>query len=355
MTPIRIGGIGCGGMAAGVHFPAIQRIPELKLTALCDIDEARLTETADRFRIADTFTDFEALLDSGKVDAVSIIGPPSLHVMAGRACLIRQMPFMTEKPLALTVAEARELVDLAGRYGDCGQVGFTNRFAPAQRLAWRISRLPDFGPLCSVATTHLTHCRMHPYWDFEDGVEGFIHLHGVHAIDLWRFFGGDPVRVTASLAGMHPLGPPGHAYGSILVYVQTGDGPHGTIQMKASASHNGDVNADIMGERARVRVENDQCLTYERGLDWVRQTMGDDVLADTFLTDQPAGQFLGTGNIMHSYWDFFRYEWMAFARHLLAGKPFSPSMHDGYRTVCLTEAICASLRAGGAPVPVCYE
>lgn len=354
MIPIRIGGIGCGSMACGIHFPAIQRIPELKLVALCDIDSNRLAAAAAQFHISDTFTNFEEMLDSGKVDAVSIIGPPSLHVMGARACLKRQIPFMTEKPLALIVAEARDLVDLAERYGDCGQVGYTSRFAPAQRLAWRISRLPEFGPISYVATTHLTHCRMCPFWDIDNGVEAFIHLHGVHAIDLWRFFGGDPVEVSASVAGLRLLDQPQHAYGSVLAYVRTIDGPHGTIQMKASASHNGDVNADVMGERSRVRVENDQCVTYERGQDWITQVMEDDVLADTFLTDQPAGQFLGTGMIMHSYWDYFRYEWMAFARRILAGETLSPSIHDGYRTVCLAEAICDSLQGGGVPKQVIY-
>jgi predicted dehydrogenase len=341
-------------MARSIHFPAIQRIPELKLVALCDIDSNCLSAAASQFGVSDTFTDFEEMLDSGKVDAVSIIGPPSLHVSGARACLKRRIPFMTEKPLALTAAEARELVNLTERYGDCGQVGYTSRFAPSQRLAWRISRLPEFGLISYVATTHLTHCRMCPCWDIDNGVEAFIHLHGVHAIDLWRFFGGDPVEVSASVAGIRPLGPPQHACGSVLAYVRTIDGPHGTIQMKAGASHNGDVNTDVMGERSRVRVENDQLVTYERGQDWIKQVMEDDVLADTFLTDQPAGQFLGTGMIMQSYWDYFRYEWMAFARRMLAGEPFSPSIQDGYRTVCLTEAICASLREGSIPRQVVY-
>jgi myo-inositol 2-dehydrogenase/D-chiro-inositol 1-dehydrogenase len=354
MTPIRIGGIGCGGMACGVHFPAIQRISELKLVALCDIDSNRLMAAASQFSVSETFTSFEEMLDSGKVDAVSIIGPPSLHVIGARACLKRQIPFMTEKPLALTVAEARELVDLAEKYGDCGQVGYTSRFAPSQRLAWRISRLPEFGPISYVATTHLTMCRLGAAWDKDDWVEGFIHLHGVHAIDLWRFFGGNPVLVSASVAGMRQLEGHQNAYGSVLAYVRTIDGPHGTIQMKAGASHNGDVNTDVMGEHSRVRVENDQCVTYECGQDWVRQVMKDDVLVDTFLADQPAGQFLGTGMIMHSYWDYFRYEWMAFARRMLSGEKFSPSIHDGYKTVCLTEAICASLQDGCTPKQVIY-
>ena len=110
----------------------------------------------------------------------------------------------------------------------------------------------------------------------------------------------------------------------------------------------------IMGEHSRVRVENGQTVSYERGQDWIKQTMVDDVLADTFHLDQPAGYFVGTGMIMHSNFDFFRYEWMAFARALLGGKKLSPSIGDGYRTVCLTEAICASLRDGGVPKQVTY-
>lgn len=347
-APIRIGAIGCGPMFSGYHAPAISRIPDLELTALCDIDEARLQQAAARFRVAHTFACFEEMLDSGKVDAVSIIGPPSLHVVGARACLERQIPFLTEKPLAITVGEASQLAELATRLGDCGQVGYMMRFSPAQRLAWRISRSSEFGPILFVATNHLSKANMRPVWNKTDMVEGFVHLHGVHAIDLWRFFGGDPVEVSASVAGltMSEDGRSGH--GSVLACVRTANGPHGTIHVKAGASHNSDVNADVMGAHSRIRVENSQGVTYEHGHEWIQRAMADDVLEQVFLPDQPAGEFVGTGLIMHSYPDFFRYEWMAFARALLDCKPLSPSIVDGYRTVCLTEAICASLRGGGA-------
>jgi predicted dehydrogenase len=42
MDPIRVGGIGCGPVSTTMHLSAIQRVPELELVALCDIDEARL-------------------------------------------------------------------------------------------------------------------------------------------------------------------------------------------------------------------------------------------------------------------------------------------------------------------------
>ncbi len=354
-SPIRIGAIGCGGMSVGCHFPSIQRVPELKLVALCDIDEDRLQAAAAEFGVTDTYADFEQMLDSGKVDAVSIVGPPSLHVLGARACLTRQIPFMTEKPLALNVADAQQLAELAAKHGDCGQVGYTNRFSPSQRLAWHVSRSAEFGAISYVATTHLHTDTMTPVWDKTDLVEGSIHKHGVHAIDLWRFFGGDPVEVSASVAGMKMLDPAdAGARGSVLAYVRTADGPHGTIQMKAGASHEGDINVDVMGENSRVRVENNQVVTYERLQDWITQTMAGDPLADTFHREQPVGQFVGTGQTVKSYADFFRCEWLAFARALLDGMELSPSIVDGYKTVCLTEAICASLRNGGAPVKVTY-
>lgn len=353
-TPIRLGAIGCGPMSTSIHFPGIQRIPELKLTALCDIDGVRLADAAKQFGVEKTYADMEAMLDSGCVDAVSIIGPPALHVLGAKACLRRQIPFLTEKPLALSLKDARDLAELAARHGDCGQVGFTSRYSPAQRLARRIAHAEDFGPVTYVATEHLTVATMHPIWGYTDFAEGFVHLHGVHAIDLWRFFGGDPTEASASLARFKPLENGQVAHGSVLASVRSGRGAHGTIHMKAGSSHNADINADIMGEQRRIRVDNDQTLTYENRQSWVREAMGDDPLADIFFYEQPTGQFIGTGLVMHSYPDFFRYQWIAFARALIDGKPLSPSISDGCKTVSVTEAICESLRQNGEWVRVEY-
>ena len=353
-APLKIGAIGCGGLAAGVHFPGIKRIPELELVALCDIDKDRLALIAGQFGVNQTFADFNEMLDECELDGVSIIGPPSMHVMCAKVCLERQIPFLVEKPVATTVEDARELMRLSEKYGDCGQVGFTSRFSPAQRLARRISLLPEFGPISDITTMHRTHCTMEPYWDITDPKEAFINLHGVHGIDLWRFFGGDPVEVTTTASAYREVEGGYGARGSILVYVRTEDGPHGTIQMMAGAAHSGEITSDIGGELTRVRVENDQHLKYESGIGWIKQVMDDDVLADQFLAEQPSGRYLETGLMAHSYFDFFRFEWIAFTRSLLSGKPLSPSVVDGCKSIILTEAICQSLREDGKPVKVEY-
>jgi len=353
MDPIRVGAIGCGRLSSSHHLPAIQRIPELELVALCDIDGERLGMMSGRLGVSRTYTDFVEMLEDAPIDAVSCVGPPELHMLGALACMERQIPFMTEKPLALHIPDVVRLEAAAEKYGDCGQIGYTSRCAPAQRVARNVSRRADFGPICYVATTHLNYDPMGPCWDIEDPVEGYINLHGVHAIDLWRFFGGDPVEVAASVAGRRTDDGGGRL--SVLAYVRTEDGPHGTIQMRSGASHNGDVNADVMGDGTRVRAENNRHVIYERGQEWLKEAMKDDVLADTMGGDTPAGEFMSSGMGIDSYMDFFRYEWMAFARRLQSGAELSPSVLDACKTVRLTHAICGSIRNGGATTTVQYR
>ena len=353
-TPLRIGGIGCGPMSVNTHYPAIQQNPELELVAVCDLDEERLNAATRKFHLKQKYSDFIQMLDECELDAVSIVGPPSLHVLAGQECQRRQIPFMTEKPLAESVAEARELARLAEKLGNCGQVGYTIRFGPAIRMGWEISRSPKFGKITYVATSHLIKATMRPTWNKADPVEAFVNLHGVHAIDLWRFFGGDPDRVTTHVVygDANEKSP----QASILVFVEKEDGPHGIIHMKAGASHSGDINADIMGVESRLRIEDLQTITYEHSQDWASEIIENDLLKNSISVEHlPVGQYINAGQMARNYDDYFKLEWAAFARAILDGRPFSPTIEDGFRTVCLTEAICQSLHQGGKSVLVNYD
>ena len=51
MAVYRIGSVGLGGISGGVHIPGIRASADLKLTALCDIDEKRLRERAEAYGI----------------------------------------------------------------------------------------------------------------------------------------------------------------------------------------------------------------------------------------------------------------------------------------------------------------
>jgi predicted dehydrogenase len=347
-APLRIGAIGCGDLACGYHHPGIVNTPELKLAALCDLDAARLAAEAKRYDVKQTYTDFREMLDRCELDGVCIVGPPSLHVEAGRECLIRQIPFITEKPMCATLEEAKALADLAKKHGDCGMTAYTSRWSPAQRLARKISQKPEFGKIAYVATCHRTTALLCPIWGRENPVEGMVYLHGCHAVDLWRFFGGNPTEVSVSVTGITPTDIKDFFNGSILVSVRTQDGPHGVIHIKAGSPHNADLSSDVMGEMSRVTVSDNQELYYEKKQDSMNQLLASDGCAGMIDPDQPTGEFVLAGMMSSKYYpDYFRFEWMTFARCLLEGKPLPWGIEDAYHTACLLEAICVSVRDKG--------
>ena len=78
---IKIGIIGCGGIANGKHLRAIENIDFLEPVAFCDIIEERAVETAKKFGSPDAkvYTDYKELLKDESIVAVHVCTFPQLH------------------------------------------------------------------------------------------------------------------------------------------------------------------------------------------------------------------------------------------------------------------------------------
>ena len=74
MSCIRVGSVGIGGISRHVHLPGIERSPDLKLVAVCDIDPEALRYAQEKYGIdeAHCFTDYHDLINCPDVDAVDI-------------------------------------------------------------------------------------------------------------------------------------------------------------------------------------------------------------------------------------------------------------------------------------------
>ena len=84
MKPVRIGVVGCGGMARGIHLPVIAALSDsLELVAVCDLNEEVARETAATYGVA-AHTRFEDLL-AEDVEAVSILTYAYNHHLLGEA------------------------------------------------------------------------------------------------------------------------------------------------------------------------------------------------------------------------------------------------------------------------------
>ena len=105
---IRIGIIGCGGIANGKHMPALKTIPEVEMVAFCDIIEERAQKAAAEFGTADAkvYTDYKELLKDETIDAVHVLTPNREHAQLTIDALYAGKHVMCEKPMAKCAAPA---------------------------------------------------------------------------------------------------------------------------------------------------------------------------------------------------------------------------------------------------------
>ncbi len=124
-TELRIAVIGCGGVARG-HLNAIKNLP-VHLAAVVDIDETRARQYAEEHGADKHYTDMrDALTDD--VDAVIVCLPPYLHIDAVVAAAESGKHALTEKPMAISLKEVDQMIEVAQSNSVTLMVGQVLRF-----------------------------------------------------------------------------------------------------------------------------------------------------------------------------------------------------------------------------------
>src|SRR4051812_11794069 len=109
-TKIAIAGVGYWGTNLLRTFA---RVPQARVTDLCDLDATRLAKLRDEHPGIQLSDDFDALLRRDDIDAVIVATPPSRHHTMALKALRAGKHVWVEKPLALSMVHGRELVDAA--------------------------------------------------------------------------------------------------------------------------------------------------------------------------------------------------------------------------------------------------
>ena len=133
----RIGVIGTGWWATGIHIPALLENPKVDLVALCDRDPDRLNMAAEHFQVAEMYTNVEEMLVSVELDGVIIAVNHAAHYEITRRCLKHGLHVLVEKPLTLFAPEARTLVAIARRQERHLLVGYPYPYQAAAKYARR--------------------------------------------------------------------------------------------------------------------------------------------------------------------------------------------------------------------------
>jgi predicted dehydrogenase len=140
-SALRVGVIGVGHLGRH-HARLLAALEGVTLTGVADLLADRAAAAAAHAPGAAAVGDYRALLD--RVDAVTVAVPTRDHLPVVRECLERGLHVLVEKPIAASLDEADQMIDIARRAGVTLAVGHTERFNPAVQAALPALQHPRF-------------------------------------------------------------------------------------------------------------------------------------------------------------------------------------------------------------------
>ena len=196
MDKVRVAMIGAGSRAMQVIYPSMADNPDVEIAGICDIDSGRLHAAAEKYGVSNIYGaggiyDYRRMLDELKPDAAVIVGQPHIMYDLWEWTLRHGFNLLIEKPMGLSVHQARMLSWLAEQNRLVTQVGFQRRYTPMV-MKMREECLKR-GPIVH-AVCRFYKCMIEPDTTARDHMMDDC----VHSIDTLRWMcGGEVVKVES--------------------------------------------------------------------------------------------------------------------------------------------------------------
>jgi predicted dehydrogenase len=217
VKPFRVGCMGAGQIFNEAHLPAYISLESVELAAIYDPDQKRAESTREHYlsllKKAEQTTEGVnvELCDSpeeliSNVDMIDICSPARYHAMYAVMGLEKNVHVMTEKPMARTWWEAKQVVDVARRSRAMFQLNDDNLFIPRYRA---LRNVIDDGMIGEVQQVWITRGYHGPeergdwFWDPLENGGGAIMDYGSHAVSsVWFLVGYDKTPVEVRSLGI---------------------------------------------------------------------------------------------------------------------------------------------------------
>ena len=362
-------GVGMFGYAfmGKAHTNAYKKIPYLmypppaipRLVAICGRNEDAVAEAARRYGYEGYYTDWRQMLEDERIQLFDNGGPNNMHAEPSIAAAQASKHVFSEKPLARSGEEARQMLDAVTKAGVKHMVAFNYRFVPAIRQARNLIESGALGQIYHFRAMYLQEWIMPHYdtpmiWRLDKKVAGSGALGdlGAHIIDLGRFLVGEMKSVTAmtrTFIDERPLAD-GSGTGKVDVddaFVATVEFENGAIgTLEASRFAGGRKNYEVLevnGEKGSIHFNLERM--NELDVFWVgeepKETQG---FHDVLVTEAyhpwwenwwPHGHIIG--------WEHtFVHELTHFLDCIVNDKdvaPYGATFEDGYRAAVVCDAI----------------
>jgi predicted dehydrogenase len=273
MDFVRFGVIGLGGMG-NFHLSYLNTIDGAKVAAVCDVDPKKVDAAAAKYDAqapggkAGRFTDVASMLGSGMVDAVMIATPHPLHPEAAIAAFNKGIHVLCEKPVAVTVKQARQINAAHAASGVKFSLMYQMRTVPQYRKMRELITEGELGEITRITWLITDWFRTWSYyasggwratWAGEGG--GVLINQCPHNLDLIQWVTGlSPKRVTAVafVGKTHPIEVEDEV-SAILEYDSGAIGHFVTTTGEAPGTN----RFEVCGDRGKLVSENGK-VTFHR-------------------------------------------------------------------------------------------
>jgi predicted dehydrogenase len=299
------------------HAENIRRlVPEARLVAVADPATARARQVATELEIEHSFGSLEDMLQHKDIDGVIIAAPDKFHAEAIRSVAAAGKDILSEKPLALTLADARGALDAVAAAGVRLQVGFMRRYDPGYTAAMKRVEAGEIGE--PVVFKSIGRDRDAPLLSAYQGKLNGMLLYNntIHDFDLARWLMRDEVIEVHAYASV-AIRPEVAQYGDVVasvVNLKYQHGAIGNIESFVQAVYGYDIRTEIVGSKGSILVGSLQ----QTLVTFLARDGGTQLLSDHFLTRFEAAYVAEVRDFVHN---------------ILNDRPLRVSGEDGLRAL----------------------
>ena len=195
---INVGIIGCGKMA-NAHAFELQRIPDAKISAVCDLDEAKRNEFSEKTG-ARAYADYKEMLQTEDLQLVIICLPPALHGACTRCCAEAGVNVFLEKPMGIDSEDCKSMIEACRKNDVMLWVGHMQRYSLENRIVKKLIDSGKYGKLISI--NEIRSCKYpadtSPKWLMDPKIAGggMMYNLGAHTLDMAQYLGGSKICLT---------------------------------------------------------------------------------------------------------------------------------------------------------------
>ena len=377
MAKIKVGVVGTGFIGPA-HIEALRRLPNVEVTALCEVNIELAVSKAAQLGIERPCT-FEQLLAMEDIVCVHVCTPNFLHHSQSKAALLAGKHVVCEKPLAKDLHEAEELVALAKETGLVNAVHFNLRYYPLVRQMKTMREKGDLGEVYSILGSYLQDWLFYETdynWRLEPDKSGdsrAIADIGSHLMDALEYITGlKTVEVMADFNTIHktrkkPLKPVETYSGKMLQPEDYADVPintedHANVLLRFDNGNRGVITVSQVsaGRKNQLKLEisgSKQTFAWNSEAPnelWIgnRDRSNELLMRDPSLAYPAARELMSfPGGHNEGFPDTSKQLFKEVYAAVAAGKqpenPPFPSFADGYRELLICERILESSRKQG--------